>query len=241
MFTLNRRTRSLYSRTFSLLLVGIDSALWIAIYILVSSFSLLELHTVLWIVSSLEWVAIVQLANDYQPESVRGSQQAYQTLLSALFHSLSLLVLCILAGWLPYIASILYVSIGFYLLRVITLYTLHSTYSSWKLHSDSVTRFITIGQYYSCQPIASHLLLGNAKHLGHISLESNTEDLLVKIEQMCVAHKVNHIYCTIPLTNLKALQQLADRHFMYLHWSPARELYEENLCKNYLINTQIAR
>lgn len=235
MLAFDQYTCPLYSRTFPLLLVGVESALWIAIYFLVEAFQLTELHADLGVVSLLGWVATVRLVEGYRPESVRGSQQVYQTLLLAVFHSSCLWILCVLVGWQSYIASVLYINFGFYLFRVMTLSILYGIYQYWKIRSNNTIRFITVGQTYICQHIVSHLLLSNAKHVGHVSSEDSIEDLLISVEKECVAYGANHIYCAVPLANLKPLQQLADHHFIYLHWTPINQLCKDKQWNTYLV------
>ncbi|WKN40448.1 hypothetical protein [Tunicatimonas pelagia] len=239
MNALRQRTQSLYSRTLLYLLAGSDVALWLLCYAVVTIFHLVELPNVLWIVSILLWIGVNQLTQSYRPVSVKGAQQVHQTALVALLHSVGIVVLCLLVNWQIHVHLVLYVSLGFYILRTITLGLLYRAYCHWKAQDNHAIRFITIGQSYTCRRIADYLSFNNARYLGHIPSEE-IDDSFERINQLCVDHHVNHIYCTTPLPNLKELKQLADQHFVYLHWTPIQtfEGGEYELRDSHLVYTQ---
>lgn len=223
--------RSLYSRSSMFILLGTDILVWVIVHAGFQTYSEIMLPDVFWVVSVLLWIATTGLITGYSPYSVKKSRQVYLTSLIALVHSISLVLIFLIAGWQGLTTLFLYVSLGFYILRAVILLLLYRIYSYWKTCTNNAIRFITVGKAYAHQVLAEHLVRDGAMWLEHISLEREPEELVDKIQKIYRTQRITHIYYTSLASDyslsMDLLWRWADRHYIYLHWVPISQFDSE--------------
>ncbi|WKN41976.1 hypothetical protein [Tunicatimonas pelagia] len=214
---------SQHSRTFLLLIMGIDATLLAGSFFL---YATTAPHYLL-VVAILSWWILLLLTHQCQPDDMKFPRIVGSTTMVGAGHISFMIIICVVNQKVSYISPLIYLILLFFVSRVAIFTVLHKLHYYARTITHNTLRFVIIGDKDATisKLLHNYLLQSEAKFVGYVdvvSVEHAKPDDLLELYQKFLARRVSHIYCTLPLprwtTHVNKLQQLADDHFIYFHW-----------------------